>query len=55
LIALDSARSDEASGEDGAAALSRFLDDAQQRRAKLAQQLDAADEFIGLLSVQIAK
>jgi len=55
LHALDSARSDEASGEDGTAALSRFLDDAQQRRAKLAQQLDAADEFIGLLSVQIAK
>ncbi|MBO1903267.1 MerR family transcriptional regulator [Leucobacter weissii] len=55
LRALDSARRGDASGADGELALVQFLDDAQERRVKLAQQLDAADEFIGLLSAQIAK
>ena len=55
LQALDSSRGDDASGADGEVALAGFLEDARERRAKLAQQLDAADEFIGLLSTQIAK
>jgi len=55
LQALESARRGDASGADGELALAQFLDDAQERRVKLAQQLDAADEFIGLLSAQIAK
>lgn len=55
LRALDSARRGDASGADGELALVQFLDDAQERRVKLAQQLDAADGFIGLLSAQIAK
>lgn len=38
---------------DGEVAMADFLADARERRAKLAQQLDAADEFIGLLSAQI--
>lgn len=55
LQALDSARNDEASRLDGEIALAGFFDDAQERRAKLAQQLEAADEFIGLLNAQIAE
>ena len=55
LRALDSARRGDASGADGELALVQFLDDAQERRVKLAQQLDAADEFIGLLSVSIRR
>ncbi|WP_286689360.1 MULTISPECIES: MerR family transcriptional regulator [unclassified Aeromicrobium] len=55
LRALDSTRSNDARGADGEVALAQFLDDAQERRAKLAQQLDAADEFIGLLNAQIEK
>lgn len=55
LQALESARRGDTSGADGELALAQFLDDAQERRVKLAQQLDAADEFIGLLSAQIAK
>ena len=55
LKALDSVRRDDATGADGEIALAHFLEDAEERRAKLAQQLAAADEFIGLLSAQIAK
>lgn len=54
LHALDSTRGDGASGADGRIALTGFLEDARERRAKLATQLDAADEFIGLLDAQIA-
>lgn len=55
LRALDAAQAEGSAGTDATQLLVGFLDDAQQRRAKLAQQLDAADEFIGLLSAQIAK
>lgn len=52
LRALDSCRDGDPEGE---TALTGFLDDARERRAKLARQLDAADEFIGLLGTEIAR
>lgn len=53
LRALDSMRCDDETGTDGAIAMSHFLTDAQERRAKLTEQLAAADEFIRLLSAHI--
>lgn len=55
LHALDDVRGGAVSEVEGELTFSQFLDDAKKRRAKLAKQLDAADEFIGLLSIQIAK
>lgn len=53
LHALDSTRANGTAGDDGRIALAEFLVDARERRTKLAKQLDAADEFIGLLSQRI--
>lgn len=53
LKALESARGDDASNTDGEDALTQFLDDANERREKLAKQLAAADEFIGQLRSRI--
>lgn len=53
LRALESAHREDAPDTDGAIALTQFLNDAQERRDKLARQLEAADEFIGRLSAQI--
>lgn len=55
LRALEATRAEGSGGTDAPQLLAGFLDDARQRRTKLAKQLDAADEFIGLLSAQIAK
>ena len=55
LHALDDVRGGAVSEVEGELTFSQFLDDAKKRRAKLAKQLDAADEVIGLLSIQIAK
>lgn len=55
LHALDDVRGGAVSEVEGELTFSQFLDDAKKRRAKLVKQLDAADEFIGLLSIQIAK
>jgi len=49
LYAIDSTRTEDASGADAKLALEQFLTDAEERRAKLAKQLSAADEFITLL------
>lgn len=53
LRALESARSDDCSSTDRENALTQFLDDANERRETLAQQLAAADEFIDQLSSRI--
>ena len=50
LRALDGADGVGAAAESARRALNDFRTDADERRAKLAKQLDAADEFIGLLS-----
>lgn len=54
LRALDSASGGTAASAHAAEALAQFRTDAAERREKLAQQLAAADEFIGLLSAHIA-
>lgn len=53
LRALESARGSDASRADGANELTQFLDDAHERRDRLARQLAAADEFIDQLNSQI--
>lgn len=53
LRALESAREEGSPDGDGRVALAQFLADAQERRTALARQLDAADEFIGLLGARI--
>lgn len=53
LRALESVHTGNTGSAHGKLALAQFLDDAQERRSKLAQQLEAADEFIGLLSARI--
>jgi len=53
LRALESVHTGNTASAHGKLALAQFLDDAQERRSKLAQQLEAADEFIGLLSARI--
>ena len=50
LRALDGADGVGAAAESARRALNDFRTDAKERRAKLAKQLDAADEFIGLLA-----
>lgn len=50
LRAIDSASNPGFSGESARRALSDFRVDAEQRRAQLAEQLDAAEEFIELLA-----
>ena len=50
LRALDGADGVGAAAESARRALNDFRTDAEERRAKLAKQLDAADEFIGLLT-----
>ncbi|ATH96964.1 MerR family transcriptional regulator [Dermabacter sp. HMSC06F07] len=50
LRALDGADGVGAAAESARRALNDFRTDAEERRAKLAKQLDAADEFIGLLA-----
>lgn len=52
LRALDGADGDGATAESSRRALHDFRADAEERRAKLAAQLDAADEFIGQLARQ---
>lgn len=42
-------------GADATEALSHFLADAEERRSRLARQLTAADEFIGLLGERISR
>lgn len=54
LRALESANAHAGASADALEALSQFLTDATERREKLANQLNAADEFIGLLGAQIA-
>lgn len=54
LGALDATRLPGVDGVDAAKALSQFLVDAEERRAKLAKQIAAADEFIGLLGARIS-
>lgn len=54
LRALESANTHAGASADALEALSQFLTDATERREKLANQLNAADEFIGLLGAQIA-
>ncbi|SJN11163.1 Transcriptional regulator, MerR family [Leucobacter sp. 7(1)] len=54
LRALEASAGGGAVGADAAELLSQFLADAEERRAKLAKQLAAADEFIGLLGDRIA-
>lgn len=49
LRALDGADGDSAAAESARSALHDFRVDAEERRAKLAKQLDAADEFISQL------
>ncbi|TSI12082.1 MerR family transcriptional regulator [Brevibacterium aurantiacum] len=53
LRALESVRSGDSSSADGEDAMTQFLDDANERREKLAQQLAAADEFIDQLRSRI--
>lgn len=53
LRALESARASEPSRADGANELTQFLDDAHERRDRLARQLAAADEFIDQLNSRI--
>lgn len=53
LRALESARGSEPSRADGANELAQFLDDAHERRNRLARQLAAADEFIDQLNSRI--
>lgn len=53
LKALESATGGDRKSADAVEALSQFLMDATERRAKLAKQLEAADEFIGLLNLRI--
>lgn len=53
LKALDSATGGDSKSADAIEALTQFLTDATERREKLASQLDAADEFIGLLNRRI--
>lgn len=53
LRALASARTGRPDRADGRVALIEFLADAEERRVRLARQLGAADEFIGLLSAEI--
>lgn len=50
LRVIDSA--EEAPSEETRAALSAFINEATERRAKLQQQLTMADEFIALLEAQ---
>ena len=50
LRALDGADGVGAAAESARRALNDFRTDAKERRAKLAKQLDTADEFIGLLA-----
>lgn len=50
LRALDGADGVGTAAESARRALNDFRTDAEERRAKLAKQLDAADEFIGLLT-----
>ena len=50
LRAIDGAAGTGQPAESARVALSDFRHDAEERRAKLAKQLDAADEFIGLLA-----
>lgn len=50
LRALDGADGVGAAAESARRALNDFRTDAEERRAKLAKQLDAADEFIVLLA-----
>ncbi len=52
LRALDGADGVGAAAESARRALNDFRTDAEERRAKLAKQLDAADEFIGLLTAR---
>lgn len=52
LRALDGAGGDGATAESSRRALRDFRTDAEERRANLAKQLDAADEFIGRLARQ---
>ena len=52
LRALDGADGVGAAAESARRALNDFRTDADERRAKLAKQLDAADEFIGLLAAR---
>jgi MerR family copper efflux transcriptional regulator len=54
LRALDSANSGATVSTNAREALAQFLADATERREKLAKQLNAADEFIGLLNGQIS-
>lgn len=53
LRALGSTGAGGDTGKDAELALTQFLVDAEERRAKLALQLDAADEFISLLGDRI--
>ncbi|WP_209324163.1 MerR family transcriptional regulator [Brevibacterium renqingii] len=55
LRALESARGSDSSSADGANELTQFLDDAHERRDRLAQQLAAADEFIDQLNSRIVR
>lgn len=54
LGALDATSLPGVDGVDAAKALRQFLVDAEERRAKLAKQIAAADEFIGLLGARIS-
>lgn len=53
LCALDATLTESSSGAEAMQLLSGFLTDAEQRRAKLEDQLAAADEFVGLLKRRI--
>lgn len=55
LRALEASGAGGAVGADAAELLAQFLTDAEERRAKLAKQLAAADEFIGLLGGRLAR
>lgn len=54
LHAIDAVSVSGVVGADASELLVQFRADAEERRAKLAKQLDAADEFIGLLVERIA-
>lgn len=53
LRAIDAVSANGDSDEIAQQALQDFRADAEERRTKLAKQLDAADEFIGLLGARI--
>lgn len=55
LAAIDASGAAGKAGEEAARALGDFLEDAQQRRDRLARQLEMADEFVGLLAERRAR